>query len=81
MANIALTASEIAASCAAVRRSAAIRAMLTSNVRRASNICVRVNPCSAASTLRGSLSSIGGPSATNVPEPWRMTMSPLAASA
>ena len=32
--------------------------MLTSSVRRASNICVRVNPCSAASTLSGSLSSM-----------------------
>ena len=37
-ANIPLTASEIGASCSAVARSAAILAMLTSSVRRASNI-------------------------------------------
>ena len=50
-ANIPVTASEIAASCSAVRRSAAILAMLTSSVRRASNIWVCVNPCKAANKL------------------------------
>ena len=56
-----VTSSAIAASCSPRARSAASPATPTSSVRRASNISWRVNPCSAASRPRGSLSSTIGP--------------------
>jgi len=70
----------MAASPSPVARAAASSATPTSSVRRASNISARVKPCRVASRLSGSLSSIGGPAATKVPAPWRVTSSPLAAS-
>ena len=64
-----VTSSAIAAICSPVARVALRAATPTSIIRRASNISPRVKPCSAARNWSGSVSSVGGPSAMNVPEP------------
>ena len=67
--------------CSAVARSAARPAAPTSRIRRASYISSRVNPCSAARKLNGSLPSDGGPSGMYVPDPCRDWTTPIAARA
>src|SRR5262249_16744825 len=49
----------------------------TSKTERVSNIFSKLKPCRAASRRRGSLSSTGGPSARNVPAPWRDRSTPI----
>src|SRR5471032_226385 len=75
-----LTASAIAARSSLVARSAARPTTPTSSTRRDSNISPSLNPWSAARYRSGSLPSVGGPTATNVPAPCRVSTTPRAAS-